>query len=148
MPRAELSTVIRFPRFAGPRPVPLVPPVAAPAFAARRRSYTLDDVIALCGLDGLSRRVAVDRLRELAQQAGMPLPKNPRRWQGVLQVGPLAIGTRSVWCALRFDAWLDRPRPAGPHDPGADQATAAPAPAARATRAAMAATAARLAGAA
>lgn len=119
-------------------PVGLPPLHTRRPFAPRRREYDLEEVIELCGLGALTRRVAIDHLRDLAAEFGMPLPKNPRRHRGRVQPGALAIGARSRWCALLFDAWLDRPGPAGPassssHAVGQHKAT----PASPATREAM-----------
>lgn len=86
-------------------------PFAAPRTAPRpmtnaRREYTFCEVSRLLALAGESR-TQISYLRDLANQCGMPLPKNPRRFRGRLQTGPAMIGCKSRWCALEFDAWLD-----------------------------------------
>lgn len=90
---------------------PAAPPGSASpsTFAARRREYGFADVVRLLCLHG-EPRTMISYLRDLAQQQGMPLPRNPRRFGGKLQAGAGRIGSRSRWCALEFDAWLDGPQ--------------------------------------
>lgn len=92
-------------------------PQAAPATRRQhfRREYTLADLIRLLKMQGTQRRTAIEKLRLLAEQCAMPLPKTPRIWRGRVQTGPAAIHARSVWCALEMDAWMDR-GPAGTPD--------------------------------
>lgn len=71
-----------------------------------RREYRFADVVRLLCLHG-EPRTMISYLRDLALQAGMPLPRNPRRHGGRLQTGADRIGSRSRWCSLEFDAWLD-----------------------------------------
>lgn len=100
-----------------------------------RREYSLKDMVRLLGMQSCERRTAIDKLRLLAEQCGMPLPKTPRIWRGRVQTGPAAIYAGSVWCALEMDAWMDR-GPAGTPDAGSAEARPAP-PVSTATRHAM-----------
>lgn len=110
-------------------------PAALRPIANARREYSFSDVARLLSLSG-EPRTQIGYLRDLAKQCGMPLPKNPRRFRGLLQAGADMIGSKSRWCALEFDAWLDSQRtpPPGvglapPHGAGAASAPAsAPAP--------------------
>lgn len=94
---------------------PLVAPPAIRPILSSRREYDFAAVAKLLSLTGEARTV-ICWLRDLHTQCDMPLPKNPRRWAGVIQTGEQAIDSRSRWCALEFDAWLDSrrsPPPAG-----------------------------------
>lgn len=93
------------------------------AFIARnlpglRRRYSFAQVAVLLSLDG-TQRTMIAYLRKLHSQCDMPLPINPRLHKGEVQSGALLIGTRSVWCAIEFDAWLDSRRSPPPAAPGA-----------------------------
>jgi hypothetical protein len=110
---------------------------------ARRRQYRFAQVARMLFLDDLEPRAQVDRLRKLHDQRGLPLPQNPRVWQGRVQSGAAAIGARSTWCAMEFDAWLDSWR-----NPTPPPAAAAVPPAPPTVRADCAARARQLAGAA
>lgn len=96
-----MSEVIAFPR----------PPIAA-ARPMRfggvnvRREYSFAQVCAKLALGGLQRTM-IETLRALHDQCGMPAPKNPRLWKGIVQHGSKAIDSNSRWCALEFDAWDD-----------------------------------------
>ncbi len=92
---------------AAPTFAPLIAVTARPAFSPRRE-YAFRDLVDLLALRGMESRSQVETLRRLADQCGLPLPKNPRTHAGRVQHGPLAIGRRSIWCALQVDAWLDR----------------------------------------
>lgn len=81
-------------------------PQARP-FVPARREYDLGAIAHLVGMAHCSRRVLIETLRKLAEQSGMPLPKTPRIHAGRVCVGPQAIGARSRWDAMVFDAWLD-----------------------------------------
>lgn len=100
------ATVIPLP--GGHCAVPGTPPADSPRQAAirSRRHYSFADVVRLLGIDG-QPRTQVDYLRDLHRQQGLPLPINPRRWRGVFQRGAAMISTRSKWCALEMDAWLE-----------------------------------------
>lgn len=89
-------------------------PLATASFTMRpRRFYSFADMVKLCGLDQLEPRTAIEHLRLLAKQKGLPLPRNPRLYAGLIQTGPRAIGQRSQWDALAVDAWFDQPPPPG-----------------------------------
>lgn len=103
MKRAEL---IEFPASRAARP-PL------PACQPRRREYALGDMVELLALDDLEQRTVIDRLRKLADQSGLPLPKNTRQWAGRIMRGSKVICAASRWCALAVDAWLDGQGPHG-----------------------------------
>ncbi|KPH59168.1 hypothetical protein [Novosphingobium sp. ST904] len=91
-------------------PMPAMPPRAVlRPIANARREYSFGEVSRLLSLAG-EPRTQIGYLRDLAKQCGMPLPKNPRRYRGHLQAGPSMIGSKSRWCALEFDAWLDGQR--------------------------------------
>ncbi|MFC0683202.1 hypothetical protein [Novosphingobium clariflavum] len=110
-------------------------PAAIRPIANARREYSFADVVRLLSLSG-EPRTQIGYLRDLAKQCGMPLPKNPRRFRGLLQAGADMIGSKSRWCALEFDAWLDSQRTPPPgvglapsHGAGAaSPPAAAPAP--------------------
>lgn len=106
-----------------------------------RREYSFAEVVRMLALQG-ERRTQISYLRQLAAERAMPLPKNPRRSRGHLASGPAIIGTRSRWCALAMDAWLDNQS----SPPPAASAAAMPPPP-RALRADLAARARQLAGA-
>lgn len=97
----------------GDRSVPQLPAPVPVARARGRRTYSLSDMIRLCGLEDYEPRTAIDHLRLKARQQGLPLPRNTRRHRGRVVTGPDAIGARSVWDALLVDDWLDRPVPPG-----------------------------------
>lgn len=124
---------------------PALATVAARRFAVAipRREYTFAEVVRLLALNDADTlpRTQIDYLRDYARQCAMPLPKNARRRHGHLVDGvPEMIGQRSRWCALQFDAWLDRRG----LPPGAPDGAAPPLPVA--ARADLAARAAQLAG--
>lgn len=97
------AELLAFPHSPPPASPPLAP-VANP-----RREYGLGEMARLLALTGLSRRCQIDRLRLLAEQCRLPLPRNPRVFRRRVQSGPAAIGAGSRWCALEVDAWLDAP---------------------------------------
>jgi hypothetical protein len=105
--------------FAFPMPAPATARVAegAPSNHAPfrvRRTYSLGDMVKLCGLDDYETRTAIEHLRLYASKSGLPLPRNVRRYAGQVIDGPLSIGARSKWDAMLVDAWLDRgPPPVG-----------------------------------
>jgi hypothetical protein len=121
------------------------PAIAEPAFHAPRpfrpaaREYDLGAIMILVGMAHRSRKVVIGTLRKLADQSGMPLPKTPRVHAGRICTGPDAIGTRSRWDAMVFDAWLDGWMPPAPSASGPALSAADPA-----LRRAMAARAAAL----
>jgi hypothetical protein len=94
-------------------PVPDHPPAPLAARPRGRRTYSLADMIRLCGLEAYEPRTAIDHLRLKARQQGLPLPRNTRVHGGRVISGPDAIGARSLWDALLVDDWLDRPVPPG-----------------------------------
>lgn len=112
------AEVLSFPGSLSPRLVAGAgAPVARPADAGARfpcrRTYTLGDMIRLCGLEDYETRTAIEHLRLMARQKGLPLPRNLRVFGQQLISGPAAIGRRSKWDALAVDAWLDQPPPHG-----------------------------------
>lgn len=72
-----------------------------------RREYDFADMVRLLALHSLSVRTQIARLRLLAEQASLPLPKSVRVWSGRVVPGALAICQQSLWCALQVDAWVD-----------------------------------------
>lgn len=113
------AEVLQFPGSARHRPVP--PPLMPTRLTrpAGRRHYSFVDVCGLLTLVG-QQRTQIAFLRDLHTQCGMPEPTNPRRWGGSILRGPAAIDSRSVWCAMEFDAWLDSRRSPPPAAFGAD----------------------------
>lgn len=113
------AAIVQFPSAMPEHPTPARNVHAFPAMGARpaairpianaRREYSFADVARLLSLAG-EPRTQIGYLRDLAKQCGMPLPKNPRRFRGCLQAGPAMIGSKSRWCSLEFDAWLDGQR--------------------------------------
>lgn len=78
--------------------------------APRTRTYGFAEVVTKLELGDADPRTQVKHLRAYAAQAGMPLPRNLRLFGQQVQRGPAAIGRKSVWCAMEFDAWLARGR--------------------------------------
>lgn len=91
---------------------------------ARPRVYSVAEVADQLAMFGEARGTIIAKLRLLARDQGFPLPRNPRTWAGVIQRGPSAIGSRSLWDAAAIDAWL-----AGEHEPNPPAAMQAPRPA-------------------
>ena len=106
------------------------PPTHAPFRS--RRTYSLGDMVRLCGLEDYEQRTAIDHLRLYAAKSGLPLPRNVRRYAGNVIEGPATIGARSKWDAMLVDAWLDRgPPPASPAMPIPEVGDIPPLPAPR-----------------
>jgi hypothetical protein len=88
---------------------------AAPAVLRMpQRRYRVHDLAWQLALEDLSPRQQVERLRQLARLAGLPLPLNPRIWKGKMQHGADAICAASLWNAAEVDAWLHQPDPVSP----------------------------------
>lgn len=73
--------------------------------ASSASEYRFGRVVALLGMGALDSRTQLEQLRALAEREGMPLPKNPRFWRGIRQLGAASIGRKSVWNARAFDEW-------------------------------------------
>ncbi|QQN75026.1 hypothetical protein [Croceicoccus sp. YJ47] len=93
-------------RATGDDPAPAEP---ARAFRSRPRNYRLSDMARLLGMEDNHPRTIIERLRLLAEQMGLPLPRNPRIYRGKIQRGAMAIGAKSQWDAAAVEHWLDRP---------------------------------------
>lgn len=87
---------------------------AAASLSARRHLPSEVDLCWIAGQLGMlhrPRRAIIDKLRLLCQDAGFPVPKNPRFVKGVRQVGASAIDTHSIWDRDAVERWLENDRP-------------------------------------
>lgn len=73
----------------------------------RRRFMTAPEVAARLGMGDLSPRAALDRLRVLHLQGGMPLPISPRIVAGELKTGAAAIHWRSKFDRGIMLSWIE-----------------------------------------
>lgn len=69
------------------------------------REYSFAAMVQLFGLRSLSERAQVDTLRRMAENEGLPTPKNPRWRGGKAKRYHEAIGRKSVWNAQQVDDW-------------------------------------------
>lgn len=72
-----------------------------------RRFMTTAELAGRMGLGDVSRRTAMDRLRVLHVQAGMPLPRSPRVVAGKLKMGAASIHWASLFDRGEMLAWIE-----------------------------------------
>lgn len=63
------------------------------------------------GISHHTPRTIIAKLRLLAEQSNLPLPRNPRFYGGVRRTGAEVIDAGSIWDRDRFETWLDNDRP-------------------------------------
>lgn len=93
------------------RPLPpksrAVRPRDLPTTGGRRGEYALSDVARSLHLRHFEVRTIIAKLRQMAKDQRMPLPRTPRMVNGEEKRGPDSIYRHSRWDAGEFDAWLD-----------------------------------------
>lgn len=82
------------------------PAAGLPTTAGRFGEYALGDIARVLRLSHFDPRTIIQKLRVLADQRGMPLPRTPRIVRGRTCAGPDSIYRRSRWDAGEFDAWI------------------------------------------
>lgn len=91
-----------------PAPVRHIDHTPAPACNVQHRRFmTTAELAGRMGLGDLSRRTAMDRLRVLHIQGGMPLPRSPRVVAGKLKTGAASIHWGSLFDRGEMLAWIE-----------------------------------------
>jgi hypothetical protein len=78
-----------------------------PVLSRDYKTMSFGEMTRELGYDKHGQRTQINKLRALADHAGMPLPKNPRISHGRPAVGSANIVTASLWDRGTFLAWRD-----------------------------------------
>ena len=101
-----MNVVPFLPKAPPPKPRTLRQP-SLPTTGGRRGEYALSDVARSLHILHFETRTIIAKLRQMAKDQRMPLPRTPRMVKGQEQRGPDSIYRHSRWDAGEFDAWLD-----------------------------------------
>lgn len=87
---------------------PSTEPPPLPAInVEHRRFMSTAELAGRLGIGHHSQRTIVDKLRALHRQLGLPLPRNPRIFRGIVQIGAASICWASKWDRGEALAWID-----------------------------------------
>lgn len=90
-----------------PAPPPDRPELGTALSFHSDRDIRMMEIAARLGIAHQTRQTIVQKLRNLANHHGLPLPRSIRFWKGQATTGPKSIHANSIWDRYPVDCWFD-----------------------------------------